>query len=141
MKKFNPSFLVFERNYWNFGVNFLSKFSKLQPMGAAERFEVFFGEKSNCLVLFGFWEKVTIFWQKKLWQVAKSAFHVSSAKLWEKMMKVLYTIIIFFRTSSDFFLILEKNNHVCRNINLSVLRKNVKKDSRTIGFSSILDFD
>ena len=68
----------------------------------------FFGEKSNCLVIFGFWAKVTNFWQKNFWQVAKSAFHVSSAKLWEKMVKVIYTIDIFFRTWSEFFLILAK---------------------------------
>ena len=39
MKKLWSTFLVVERNYWTFAVNFLSNFSKLQPTGAAERFE------------------------------------------------------------------------------------------------------
>ena len=39
---------------------------------------------------------------------AKSAFHVSSAKLWEKMTKVIKTIIISFGTLIEFFLILSK---------------------------------
>ena len=41
MKKLCSSFLVVERSYWTFGENFLSKFLKLQPKGAAQRFEVF----------------------------------------------------------------------------------------------------
>ena len=52
MKKPCSSFLVVERNYWTFGVIFCSKISKLQPTGAAWGFEIFFGEKSNCLIFF-----------------------------------------------------------------------------------------
>ena len=48
-----------------------------------------------------------------LGSVAKNAFHVSSAKLWEKMTKVINTIIIFFGTLSEFFLILAKKNVRC----------------------------
>ena len=41
----------------------------------------------------------------------------------------------------SFFLILaKKNSQVCQKSNLSVQRKNVKKNSWTIGFSSFLDF-
>ena len=57
------------------------------------------------------------------------------------MMKVVYTNIIFLMNLSECFLILEKNNQVCRNINLSVLRKNVKKNTWAFVFSSFLDFD
>ena len=141
MNKLCSSILVVERNYWTFGVMFLSNFSKLQPTVAAEPFEDFFGEKSNCLIVFGHWAKETVLWQKTYSRFAKSAFHVSSAKLWEKMIKVIYTIIIFFRTLSEFFLILAKKSQVCRNSNLSVQRKNFKKKySWTIGFSSFLEF-
>ena len=41
MKKLCTSFLVVGRRHWTFGENFLSKFLKLQPEGAAQRFEVF----------------------------------------------------------------------------------------------------
>ena len=142
MKKFCSNFLVFERNYWNFGLNFLSNLSKLPPMGAAKVL-IFFGEKSNCLVIFGIWAKVTNFWQKNFWQVAKSAFYVFSAKLWEKMVKVIYTNDIFFRTLSEFFLILAKKiSQVCRNSNLSVHRKNVKKNTlEQLVFRLFLNFD
>ena len=129
MNKLCSSILVVEQNYWTFGVIFLSNFSKLQPTLAAEPFEDFFGEKSNCLIVFGHWAKETVLWQKTYSRFAKSAFHVSSAKLWEKMIKVIYTIIIFFRTLSEFFLILAKKSQVCRNSNLSVQRKNFKKNT------------
>ena len=41
MKKLCSSFVVDERIYWTFGVNFLTIFLKLQPTGAAEVFDVF----------------------------------------------------------------------------------------------------
>ena len=47
MKNLCLSFLLVERNYWTSGVNFLSNFSKLQPIDVSERFKVFFGEKSK----------------------------------------------------------------------------------------------
>ena len=111
MKKLCSSFLVVERINWTFGVNFLKTFSKLQPTGAAEGFEVFFGEKSNCLIVFGLWAKVTVFWQKNLWQVAKSEFQVSSAELWENMIKVIHNNNIFFRTLGEFFSDFGKKKH------------------------------
>ena len=124
-----------------FWVELFCQISQSCSLWVQRTFWGFFGEKSNCLVIFGFWAKVTNFWQKNFWQVAKSAFHVSSAKLWEKMKKVIYTNDIFFRTFSEFFLILaKKNSQVCRNSNLSVHRKNVKKYSWAIGFSSFFGF-
>ena len=70
MKKLCSSFLVVERNYWTSGWNFLSNFSKLLPTGAAERFDVFFGEKSNCLIIFGLWEKKNRLSAKNSWHLA-----------------------------------------------------------------------
>ena len=110
MKKLCSIFLVVERKYWTFGVNFLSIFTKLQPTVAAESFDDFFGEKSICLI-FSVSERKKPSFDKKymaLGSVAKSAFHVSSEKLWEKITKVINTIIISFGTLSEFFLILSK---------------------------------
>ena len=74
--------------------------------------------------------------------VAKSAFHVSSAKLWEKMIKVINTIIIPFGTLSEFFFWLcQKNSQVCRNSNQVYRGKNVKQYSWKIGFSFFSDFN
>ena len=59
--------------------------------------------------------------------VAKSEFHVSSAKLWEKMTKVFITIIISFGTLSEFFSdFVKKNSQVCRDSNQVYRAKNVK---------------
>ena len=78
MMKLCSSFLVvIERNYSTFGVKILGNLSKLQPTCAPELFEVFFGEKSNCLSVFGLWAKVSKFWQKKIGRVAKTTFYVS----------------------------------------------------------------
>ena len=93
------------------------------------------------MIVFGLWAIVTVFWQN-LWQVAKSEFQVSSAELWENMIKLIHTINIFFRTLGEFFSDFgKKNSQVCRNSNLSVHMKNVEKNSWTIGFSSFLEYD
>ena len=130
MNKICSSFLVVERKYWTFGVNFLSIFSKLQPTVAAERFDVFL-EGRVFVWSFSVSERKKPCFDKKymaLGSVAKSAFHVSSAKLWEKMTKVINTIIISFGTLSEFFLILtKKNSQVCRNGNQVYRAKIVKK--------------
>ena len=110
MKKLCSSFLVVERNYWTFGWNFLSNFSKLQPTGAAERFDVFLERRVTV------WSFLVSEWKKPSFgkkfmafgRVAKSAFHVSSAKLWEKMTKLIYTIIISVGTLSEIFYDFEK---------------------------------
>ena len=58
------------------------------------------------------------------------------------MIKLIHTINIFFRTLGEFFSDFgKKNTQVCRNSNLSVQMKNVKKNSWIIGFSSFLDFN
>ena len=57
------------------------------------------------------------------------------------MIILIHTINIFFETLGDFFSDFGKKSQVCRNSNLSVQRKNVEKDSRTIGFLPFLDFD
>ena len=67
---------------------------------------------------------------------------MSSPKLWEKLMKVFYTIIISFRTLIEFFSDFgKKDSQVFRNSNQVYRGKNVKKDSLKTGFSSFLDFD
>ena len=64
MKKLWSSFLVVERNYWAFGVNFLSKVLKTAAYGCSGTFWGSFGEKSICLIVFGLWAKKTVVWQK-----------------------------------------------------------------------------
>ena len=108
MKKLRSSFLVVERTYWTFGLNFLTFFFKTAAYVCSWRFRGFSGEKSICLIVFGCWAKVTVFWQKNLWQVAEKEFNVSPAKLWEKndWSKLYY--YHFSRTLNELFLILTK---------------------------------
>ena len=95
MKKLCSSFVVVERISWTFGVNFSTIFLKMQPKGAAEGFEFFFGEKNNCLIVFGLWAKVTVFWQEIYGRLLKVNFTCPHQNFEGKMVEVNYTIIIF----------------------------------------------
>ena len=134
MKKLWSRFLVVEQKYGPFCCDFFVKFLKTAAYGNSGMFWGSFGEKSNSLIVFGPRAKVAIFWQK-ISAGCQSAFHVSSAKLWEKMIKVIFSIMISFGTFNEFFLILaKKNSQVCWNSNLSVQRKNVKKTVEQLVF-------
>ena len=50
---------------------FCQNFSKVQPTGAAELFDVSFGKKSNCLIVSGLWAKITVISQR-IWHLAGS---------------------------------------------------------------------
>ena len=143
MKKLCSSFLVVERIYWTFGVNFLTIFSKLQPTGAAEVFWCFFGRKSNCLNVFGLWAEVTVFWQKNYGRLLKVNFACPQQNFEKKndWSKLYY--YHFSRTLNEFFSDSDKkSNQVCRNSNLNVQKENfIKKRSWTLYLSSFLDFD
>ena len=91
-------------NFWR---ECFVKFLKTTAYGCSGTFWGSFGENSNSLIVCGLWAKVTIFWQK-ISAGCQIAFHVSSAKLWEKMIKVIFSIIISFGTFNEFFLILAK---------------------------------
>ena len=91
-------------NFWR---ECFVKFLKTAAYGSSGTFWGSFGENSNSLIVFGRWAKVTILWQK-ISAGCQIAFHVSSAKLWEKMIKVIFSIIISFGTFNEFFLILAK---------------------------------
>ena len=54
-------------------------------------FITFCGSKKNRMKVFGLWMESTVFWQKFFLRLAKGAFHVSSATLWETMIKVNFT--------------------------------------------------
>ena len=54
-------------------------------------FITFSGSKKNRKKVLGLRMESTVFWQKIFLRVAKGAFHVSSATLWEKMIKVNFT--------------------------------------------------
>ena len=95
MKKLCSNFLVVKRNYWTFGVNYLSNMGKLQPTCPAERLKFFSGGKIIVWAFSASERNYPAFGKKIHGTVAKSAFHVSSAKLWEKMTKLIYTTITF----------------------------------------------
>ena len=143
MKKFCSSFLVVERIYWTFGLNFLTVFSKLQPTCAAEGFEVFLGEKSDCLIVFGLWAKITVFWQKIYGRLLKVNFTCPQQDFETKMNEVYFPIIVFLGPWMSFFLILtKKSNQVCRNSNLNVQKKNLnQKRYWTLDLALFLEFD
>ena len=106
MKKLCSSFLVVERKYWTFGVIFLSKFLKSATYGRNGTFWCFFfGKKSNCLIVFGLWVKITVIWQK-IWHLAVSLkvhFTCPQQNVEKKRMKVIHTIIISFGILREFF--------------------------------------
>ena len=110
MKEICSSFLVLvELNYSTFDVKISANLSKRQPTCPAEHLKVFL--EGNGIVR-AFWvsePKYPAVGKKISGRVAKKTFHVSSTKLWGKITKVIYTIIIFFRTLSELFLFLIKN--------------------------------
>ena len=128
MRKLCSNFLVVERIYWTFGVNFLTIFSKLQTTCAVDGFEVFLGEKSNCLIVFGHWAKVTVFWQKFYGRLLKVNFTCPQQNFEKKLIEVYFIIITFLGPWMSFFLILtKKSNQVCRNCNLNEQKKNLNQ--------------
>ena len=124
---------------------FCQNFSKLQPTGAAESFDVFFRREEYMFDRFQSLSEKNRLLARNIWHLAvllKNAFHVSSEKLWEKMTEVIITIIIFFGTLSEFFLILAKKIVRCvETVNKCTEGKTSKKYSWKIGFSSFLEFD
>ena len=136
MKKICSKFFVVERSYWTFGLNILSNLSKLPPMGAANVLS-FFGEKSNCLVIFGFWAKVTNFWQKNSGKLLKVLFTCPQQNFEEKWWKWFILMTSFLGLWVSFFWFWQKNSQVCRNSNLTVHRKIViEKTLEQLVFSS-----
>ena len=116
-------------------------FFKTAAYGCSGRLRGSSGEKSNCLIVFGLWAKVTVFWQKIYGRLLKVMFTCPQQNFEKKMIEVKYTIIIFLGFWMRFFLILtKKSNKVCRNSNLNVQKKNViKKRSWTNDLLSFLD--
>ena len=94
----------------DFWLEFFVKFLKTAAYGCSGTFWCFLERKVTV------WSFLVSEWKKPSFgkkfmafgRVAKSAFHVSSAKLWEKMTKLIYTIIIFFGTFSEIFYDFEK---------------------------------
>ena len=86
MKKLCSSFLVVERQCWTFVVNFLSKILKSAAYGRNGTFWCFFWKQEYLFDRFWSLSEHNRHLAKNLafGIVAKSAFHVSSAKLWEK---------------------------------------------------------
>ena len=124
---FSRAFSVSERKHPAFGKKFMEGLPKVH-FTCIRNFWRLFSEEKNCLSVFGLWAKLSSFWQKIYGTVAKSAFHVSTAKLWERVIKVIYIIIVFLGLWVSFF-DFDKISQVCRNSNLSAQRKNVHKNS------------
>ena len=105
-------------------------------MGAANVLS-FFGEKSNCLVIFGFWAKVTNFWQKNSGNLLKLLFTCPQQNLekkWWKWFLLMTSFLGLWVSFSDF---VKEISQVCRNSNLSVHMKIViKKTLEQLVFSS-----
>ena len=141
MKELCSRFLVVEWNYWIFGVNFLSNFSKLQPTRSADCFETLL-ERSLILWSFLVSERNLPYFGKKIRQVANFHFtcpQQNFEKKWLKYFSLLSSLLDF---QWIFFWFWQKKiSQVCWNNNLSLLGKNVKKLCWTICFSSFLDFD
>ena len=77
MMKLCTSFLVVvERNSSNLAWKFW-QICQNCSLRVQRNISRFFGEKSNCLSVFGFWAKASEFWQKKIGRVAKTTFYVS----------------------------------------------------------------
>ena len=126
-------FLVVERIYWIFGVNFLSNFSKLQPTRAAECFEALL-ERSVILWSFLVSERKLPYLGKKFRQFAKLHFtcpQQNFEKKWLKYFSLLSSLLDFQWVLSDFG---KKISQVCWNSNLSVQGKTVKSFVEQIVF-------
>ena len=97
MKKLYSTFLVVEWNYWIFGVNFLSNFSKLQPTRAADCFEALL-ERSVILWSFLVSERNLPNFGKKIRQVANFHFTCTQQnfeKKWLKYFSLLSSLLDF----------------------------------------------
>ena len=141
MKKLCSTFLVVERIYWTFAVNFLSNFSKLQPTGAAERFEALL-ERSVILWSFLVSERKLPYFGKKFRQVAKVQFTCPQQNFEKNYSSNFHYYHLFWDFQwlfSDF-----GKNKLVRCVETVIWvygGKNFKKNCRTIGFWSFLDFE
>ena len=109
MKEICSSFLVLVvLKYSTFDVKISANLSKSQPTCPAEHLK-FFWREMELFERFRSLNQSIQQLEKKLWKGCQKDFSRVLNKTWEKMTKVIYTIIIFFRTLSEFFLFLIKN--------------------------------
>ena len=69
---------------WTFSKTVKPDFQNCSPRVQGNKFRSFSETKKNCMKIFGLWTGRSDFWWKILLRVAKGAFRMSSATLWEK---------------------------------------------------------
>ena len=77
-------FRTLSRKIWTFSKTIKHGFQKCSLRVQRNNFRIFFWRKKTCKKVFGLWTERSDFLRKILLRVAKGAFHVSRATLWEK---------------------------------------------------------
>ena len=77
-------FRTLSRKIWTFSKTIKHGFQKCSLRVQRNNFRIFFWRKKTCKKVFGLWTERSDFLRKSLLSVAKGAFRMSSATLWEK---------------------------------------------------------